>query len=152
VAHGERERRPVDREPVEFHGALRSQRDDTRREALLRNVLERVGDKWTLLVIEELGSAGELRFTQLRDRVGQVSQKMLTQTLRALERDGLVSRTVHPEVFPRVDYRLTARGEALGEAVCDLWKWVETHMDEVERSRHAYDRAKARGSRGEPQP
>ena len=84
-----------------------------RREALLRNVLERVGDKWTLLVIEELGSAGELRFTQLRDRVGQVSQKMLTQTLRALERDGLVSRTVHPVVPPRVDYRLTARGEAL---------------------------------------
>ena len=123
-----------------------------RREALLRNVLERVGDKWTLLVIEELGSAGELRFTQLRDRVGQVSQKMLTQTLRALERDGLVSRKVHPVVPPRVDYRLTARGEALGEAVCDLWKWVETHMDEVERSRHAYDRAKARGARGEPQP
>jgi DNA-binding HxlR family transcriptional regulator len=109
------------------------------KEALVREMLERVGDKWTLLVIEELGSGGELRFTQLRDRIGGVSQKMLTKTLRELERDGLVTRRVHPVVPPRVDYKLTKLGEALGEAVCGMWTWVEKHMKDVERSRRAYD-------------
>jgi DNA-binding HxlR family transcriptional regulator len=83
-------------------------------EAMVREMLERVGDKWTLLVIEELGSGGEMRFTRLRDRIGNVSQKMLTKTLRDLERDGLVSRRVHAVVPPRVDYKLTKLGEALG--------------------------------------
>jgi DNA-binding HxlR family transcriptional regulator len=113
------------------------------KEALVREMLERVGDKWTLLVIEELGSGGELRFTRLRDRIGNVSQKMLTKTLRELERDGLVTRRVHPVVPPRVDYKLTKLGEALGEAVCGIWTWVEKHMRDVERSRQAYDRKKA---------
>ena len=110
------------------------------KEALVREMLERVGDKWTLLVIEELGSGGEMRFTELRDRIGGVSQKMLTKTLRELERDGLVSRRVHAVVPPRVDYKLTRLGEALGEAVCGIWTWVETHMKDVVRSRLAYDR------------
>jgi DNA-binding HxlR family transcriptional regulator len=109
------------------------------KEALVREMLERVGDKWTLLVIEELGSGGEMRFTQLRDRIGNVSQKMLTKTLRDLERDGLVTRRVHPVVPPRVDYKLTKLGEALGEAVCGIWTWVEKHMRDVERARRAYD-------------
>lgn len=113
------------------------------KEALVRQMLERVGDKWTLLVIEELGSGGEMRFTRLRDRIGGVSQKMLTRTLRQLERDGLVSRRVHPVVPPRVDYRLTKLGEALGEAVCGIWTWVERHLKDVERSRQAYDRRSA---------
>jgi DNA-binding HxlR family transcriptional regulator len=113
------------------------------KQALVREMLDRVGDKWTLLVIEELGSAGEMRFTQLRDRIGNVSQKMLTKTLRDLERDGLVSRRVHAVVPPRVDYKLTKLGEALGEAVCGIWTWVEKHMKDVERSRLAYDRRKA---------
>lgn len=117
-------------------------KDETKaqKEALVREMLERVGDKWTLLVIEELGSGGELRFTQLRDRIGNVSQKMLTKTLRELERDGLVTRRVHAVVPPRVDYRLTKLGEALGEAVCGMWTWVEKHLKDVERSRLAYDR------------
>jgi DNA-binding HxlR family transcriptional regulator len=114
------------------------------KEALVREMLERVGDKWTLLVIEELGSVGEMRFTQLRDRIGGVSQKMLTKTLRELERDGLVTRRVHQVVPPRVDYKLTALGEALGEAVCGIWTWVEEHMKDVERSRQAYDRKASR--------
>jgi DNA-binding HxlR family transcriptional regulator len=109
------------------------------KEALVREMLERVGDKWTLLVIEELGSGGELRFTRLRDRIGHVSQKMLTKTLRDLERDGLVTRKVHPVVPPRVDYKLTKLGEALGEAVCGIWTWVEKHLKDVERARRAYD-------------
>lgn len=113
------------------------------KEALVREMLDRVGDKWTLLVIEELGSGGEMRFTQLRDRIGGVSQKMLTKTLRDLERDGLLTRRVHAVVPPRVDYKLTKLGEALGEAVCGIWTWVDKHMKEVERSRHAYDRKQA---------
>lgn len=115
-----------------------------RKEALVRELLERIGDKWTLLVVEELSADLPVRFTQLRDRIGGVSQKMLTQTLRALERDGLVSREVFPVVPPRVEYRLTPRGEALGEAVCGLWTFVERHLADVERSRRAYD---ARASR-----
>lgn len=109
------------------------------KEALLREILERVGDKWTLLVIEELGCGSDVRFTQLRDRIGNVSQKMLTKTLRQLERDGLVTRRVHAVVPPRVDYKLTPLGDALGEALCGVWAWVEAHMDEVERCRRAYD-------------
>lgn len=83
----------------------------------------------------ELGCGGEMRFTKLRDRIGNVSQKMLTKTLRDLERDGLVSRRVYPVVPPRVEYKLTA----LGEAVCSVWLWVEEHMNEVECCRRAYD-------------
>lgn len=113
------------------------------KEAMVREMLDRVGDKWTLLVIEELGSGGEMRFTQLRDRIGNVSQKMLTKTLRELERDGLVTRRVHPVVPPRVDYKLTKLGEALGEAVCGIWLWVEKHITHVERARQSYDRKQA---------
>jgi DNA-binding HxlR family transcriptional regulator len=115
-------------------------------EALVRDVLVRVGDKWTLLVIEELGGAGEMRFTRLRDRIGKVSQKMLTKTLRELERDGLVARRVHAVVPPRVDYKLTKQGEALGEALCGVWAWAEKHSSHVERSRRTYDRQKVDGS------
>ena len=129
-------------------GALATKTGPTaaaQKQMLVREMLDRVGDKWTLLVIEELGSGGELRFTQLRDRIGGVSQKMLTKTLRQLERDGLVTRVVHPVVPPRVDYKLTRLGEALGEAVCGIWTWVEKHMKDVERSRQTYDRRKASG-------
>jgi DNA-binding HxlR family transcriptional regulator len=118
-------------------------------EALVREILERVGDKWTLLVIEELGAAGPLRFTRLRDRIGGVSQKMLTKTLRQLERDGLVARRVYPVVPPRVDYRLTRLGEALGEAVCPIWIWVEKNVAAVRRSRQAYDRSTRPSRRSE---
>lgn len=129
-------------------GARQAKRSEAaaQKETLVREILERVGDKWTLLVVEELGVGGEMRFTQLRDRIGGVSQKMLTKTLRQLERDGLVSRRVHPVVPPRVDYKLTKLGEALGEAVCGIWTWVEKHMREVARSRQAYDRRRASSS------
>jgi DNA-binding HxlR family transcriptional regulator len=110
------------------------------KEAMVRDVLARVADKWTLLVIEELGSGGEMRFTRLRDRLGNVSQKMLTKTLRDLERDGLVTRRVHAIVPPRVDYKLTKLGEELGEAVCGIWTWVERYARDVERARQAYER------------
>jgi DNA-binding HxlR family transcriptional regulator len=113
-------------------------------EALLREVLERVADKWTLLVLNALEEGGEMRFTRLRDHVGGVSQKMLTKTLRQLERDGLVTRRVYAEVPPRVEYRLTERGQGLNEATCALWLWVEANMADVEQSRRAYDAAAGR--------
>ena len=107
--------------------------------ALVREMLGRVGDKWTLLVIDALDEAGhELRFSQLRDTIGGISQKMLTKTLRELERDGLVTRRVYPEVPPRVDYRLTKLGQILGEAVCGVWEWVEDNIAAVERARREY--------------
>ena len=68
-----------------------------------------------------------------------ISQKMLTKTLRQLERDGLVTRRVHPVIPPRVDYKLTRLGESLGEAVCGIWVWAEKHGRDVERARRAYD-------------
>src|SRR5437667_1845852 len=80
-------------------------------QVLVRQILERVADKWTLLVIDAL-EQGEMRFSRLREKVGEVSQKMLTKTLRQLERDGLVTRRVYAEVPPRVDYRLTPLGHS----------------------------------------
>jgi len=115
-------------------------------EALVRDVLVRVADKWTLLIIEAL-EEGELRFSRLRERIDGVSQKMLTQTLRQLERDGLVSRTVYPEVPPRVDYCLTSLGRQLGVALCGVWQWASQHAEEVEQARQAFDRAVAERGR-----
>lgn len=112
------------------------------KEVMARQMLERVADKWTLLVIEALEEAGTLRFSRLREQVGGVSQKMLTKTLRQLERDGLVTRTVHPVVPPQVDYSLTKLGASLAEAVCGLWLWVEKHAERVEKSRQAFDASK----------
>lgn len=106
---------------------------------VVRELLERVADKRTLLVIEELGSRGEMRFTRLREALGGVSQKMLTKTLRQLERDGLVERRVFPVVPPRVEYRLMPLGESLGAAVCGIWTWVERHSKTVHASRGVFD-------------
>jgi DNA-binding HxlR family transcriptional regulator len=117
---------------------------ETTQQALVHEMLERIADKWTLLVIEELAqAAAELRFTHLAQRIPGVSQKMLTKTLRQLERDGLVTRRVHPVIPPHVDYALTSRGESLGEATCGIWLWAEKHGHQVLRSRQAYDDARA---------
>jgi DNA-binding HxlR family transcriptional regulator len=127
---------------IERNGEIRLTEPITpAQEALLRDVLDRVADKWTLLVLDALEVGGEMRFTRLRDRIGGVSQKMLTKTLRQLERDGLVTRRVFPEVPPRVEYRLTERGHTLNEATCALWLWVEANTDAVQQSRRAYDGA-----------
>jgi DNA-binding HxlR family transcriptional regulator len=91
------------------------------------------------LRIDALDSRKTMRFSRLREQVGGVSQKMLTKTLRQLERDGLVGRRVHAEVPPRVDYRLTPLGVTLGESVCGLWTWVEANLHDVERARRTYD-------------
>jgi DNA-binding HxlR family transcriptional regulator len=115
-----------------------------KKQALLHEILERIADKWTLLVIEALDGESELRFSDLQRRIGKVSHKMLTKTLRQLERDGLVTRRIHAEVPPRVDYKLTPLGESLGESVCGVWMWVGEHMPDVERARRMYDRKNGR--------
>ncbi len=104
-----------------------------------RIVLDRIGDKWTVLVVTALG--GEtLRFTELRERVGGVAPKVLTQTLRALERDGLVNRKVYAEVPPRVEYRLTRLGRSLREPIATVRRWAETHIGSVLAARERADR------------
>src|SRR6266446_8263621 len=104
-----------------------------------RDVLARVGDTWSVYVIHVLGDAGTLRFNELRSRVDGISQRMLTVTLRGMERDGLVRRTVYPEVPPRVEYSLTRLGTTLRQLVRRLVEWSEAHLKEVDVARAAYD-------------
>ena len=107
-------------------------------ECRLREVLDRVGDKWSLLVIYLLGG-GTRRFMDLLRSIDGISQRMLTVTLRGLERDGLVTRTVHPVVPPRVDYALTPMGRTLLESVGPLMEWSVAHTADVAAARAAYD-------------
>ena len=111
---------------------------DPRVEALVHDLIGRVADKWTMLILELLEERGELRFTQLAKLIGTISQKMLTQTLRHMERDGLVIRTVHPVVPPNVEYRLTDLGQSLGAAFCGVWIWAERNIAAVEEARRAF--------------
>lgn len=108
-----------------------------------REILDLIADKWTLLVIEVLSEEGEMRFTRLQERIGGISQKMLTKTLRQMERYGLVTRHVHPVIPPHVDYRITELGESLGEAVCGIWEWKLKNQERVAAARAAFD-AKAK--------
>jgi DNA-binding HxlR family transcriptional regulator len=101
-------------------------------------VLSRVGDKWTVLVVQYLGS-GPMRFSELKRSIGGISQKMLTTTLRGLERDGLVTRTVFPTIPPRVDYELTDLGRGLAEPVQALGKWAFEHLPEIQGARTNFD-------------
>ena len=116
---------------------------DPRIDALVNDVIGQVADKWTMLILEALADHGELRFTQVGRQVPGISQKMLTQTLRQMERDGLVHRTVHPVIPPRVDYRLTELGDSLGEAFCGVWTWAEANVERIEAARARFDAAKA---------
>jgi DNA-binding HxlR family transcriptional regulator len=111
---------------------------DPKVEVLVREIIERVADKWTMLVLEVLEEHGVVRFTQLGKLVGGISQKMLTKTVRQMERDGLVTRTVHPVIPPRVEYELTALGRGLSEAFCGVWVWAEVHGEEIARARRAF--------------
>ncbi len=112
-------------------------------EALVIEVIGRVADKWTMIVLEVLIEHGELRFTRIGELANGISQKMLTQTLRQMERDGLVVRTVHPVIPPRVEYRLTDLGFTLSEAFCGVWLWAETNFDRIGKARQAFDAARA---------
>jgi DNA-binding HxlR family transcriptional regulator len=104
-----------------------------------REMIVRVADKWSMYVIHVLADAGPLRFGELRRRVDGVSQRMLTVTLRGLERDGLVNRTMYPEVPPRVEYALTPLGATLRVIVRELMEWSGAHLAEVDQARARYD-------------
>jgi len=106
-----------------------------------RRILDRIGDRWTVLIVGVLGD-GDARFSALRRRVDGVSQKMLTQTLRGLERDGLVRRTVYPEVPVRVVYALTDAGRTLLEPLHALQQWSIEHLSDVSAAQNAYDVAR----------
>ena len=105
-----------------------------------RQVINGIGDRWSLLVLYAL-EGGTLRFQELRRAVDGVSQKMLTQTLRTLQRDGLVSRTVYASVPPKVEYALTPLGASLSESIAAIRAWAYAHMDQIEAARHDYDEA-----------
>lgn len=111
---------------------------DPRLNALVMDLIGAVADKWTMTVLEVLIEAGVLRFTRLAEAVPGISQKMLTQTLRQMERDGLLTRTVHPVVPPHVEYQLTDLGMSLGEAFCSVWTWAEEHLERIEAARAAF--------------
>jgi DNA-binding HxlR family transcriptional regulator len=104
------------------------------------DVLARVGDKWSVLVVTKLGG-GPLRFNELRRSIGGISQRMLTLTLRGLERDGLITRTVFPVIPPRVDYALTALGRDLLEPVSALGDWALRNQTKIARAREQFDGA-----------
>jgi DNA-binding HxlR family transcriptional regulator len=104
----------------------------------VREVLHRVGDKWSVLVVSLLGD-GAMRFSELRRSIEGVSQRMLTLTLRGLERDGLIERTVFPEIPPRVEYELTRLGKTLLEPIQGLADWAESHRTSIQDARTKFD-------------
>src|SRR5580693_10789050 len=104
----------------------------------VRMVLDRVGDKWAIYVVDRLGS-GPRRFSELNRGIDGITARMLTVTLRGLERDGILTRTVHAAVPPRVDYALTPLGETLLSAIGQLVSWADTHLPEIEAAQAAYD-------------
>jgi DNA-binding HxlR family transcriptional regulator len=107
----------------------------------VRNVLDRFGDKWSTLVILILGDAGTLRFNELHRLMETVSEKMLTVTLKKLDADGLVKRTLYPQVPPRVEYVLTERGRSLLPLLQGLVVWANENMPEIQKSREQYQAA-----------
>ncbi len=127
-------------DPAPLHAPRAYPPVDPKVEALVNEVIGRVADKWTMILLEVLTEHGELRFTRLGSLAGGISQKMLTQTLRQMERDGLVIRTVHPVVPPKVEYRLTGLGLSLSEAFCGVWMWAEKNLAIIEASRKRFDR------------
>ena len=129
------------RRAQEGTGLLPGHRDDPGDCRAVSAVLSRVGDKWTVLVVSELGR-GPKRFNELRKAVGSISQRMLTLTLRALERDGLVTRTVYPTVPPRVEYALTRLGSSLLEPVSALETWARKNRAAMDTARSRFDAGK----------
>lgn len=121
--------------PGTVESGERSDRDE-----LLRDVMDRIGDKWSVTVICRLDD-GPLRFNALRRAVNGITQRMLSTTVRRLERDGLISRTVEPTVPPRVEYALTERGRSLHGILAELVSWTEANLDEIRRDREEYDAA-----------
>jgi DNA-binding HxlR family transcriptional regulator len=110
----------------------------------VRNVLERFGDKWSLLVLMLLEEGQVLRFSEINGYIRTISQKMLAVTLKSLEADGLIKRTVYPQIPPKVEYELTPMGKSLLPHLHDLAKWALVNMDHIKASRQHYDQAMRR--------
>ena len=105
----------------------------------IRQVLDRFGDKWSILIIELLSHEGKLRFSEIAHTIGDISQKMLTVTLRSLESDGLVIRQFFPEIPPRVEYELSELGKSLVPHIQQLSAWGQTHMDTILENRKRFE-------------
>jgi DNA-binding HxlR family transcriptional regulator len=118
---------------------------DPRVEALVTDLIGCVADKWTMIILEVLVEHGELRFTRLGKLVGGISQKMLTQTVRRMERDGLLTRKVYPVVPPKVEYKITDLGLTLSAAFCGVWMWATENLQNIEEARRKFDK-KAKNS------
>ncbi len=127
---------PVDAPPKAASSTVHAVSTDCGR---VGEVLSRIGDKWSVLVVMLLRH-GSRRFSELKREIGGVSQRMLTLTLRGLERDGLVTRTVYPTTPPRVDYALTPLGHSLREPVEALGEWAFAHLDAIDTARRNFDR------------
>jgi DNA-binding HxlR family transcriptional regulator len=112
---------------------------DPRVTALVNDLIGCVADKWTMLILEALAEKGTLRFSRLGEQVAGISQKMLTQTVRQMERDGLLTRKVYAVVPPKVEYELTHLGLSLGGAFCGVWVWASENLKQVEKARRDFD-------------
>ncbi|SEW45385.1 transcriptional regulator, HxlR family [Chitinophaga sp. YR573] len=108
-------------------------------ECPIRQVLDRFGDKWSMLVVELLSHRGRLRFSEIGQNIEDISQKMLTVTLRSLESDGLITREIFPEIPPRVEYELTSLGKSLVPHIMSLTSWGIEHMATILENRKAYE-------------
>ncbi len=109
---------------------------------LKSDILNHVGNKWSLFVIHTLGVDGRMRFSNLQKNITGISQKMLTKCVRELERDGLISRTVYPEVPPRVEYELTSLGRGFLVQVTPLWYWIANSVEQFKEARGNYEKSK----------
>ena len=122
------------------HAAREYPELDPKVELLVQDLIGRVADRWTMIILEVLVEHGTLRFTQLGRLVTGISQKMLTQTIRQMERDGLLTRKVYPVVPPRVEYALTEMGLTLSAAFCGVWVWAAENLQKVEGARSKFDK------------
>jgi DNA-binding HxlR family transcriptional regulator len=130
---------PCDHDPPkELPMSLHSSKIDGAERCPIRDVLDRMGDRWSMLVLMTLDQGGTLRFGMLKSGIGDISQRMLSITLRRLEQDGLVSRTAHATVPPRVDYALTPLGASFLEPMRGLLRWAEANHQQVRQARQAY--------------
>ncbi len=109
----------------------------------IRHVLDRLGDKWSILIVTILGEEEKLRFNEISNKIGDISQKMLTVTLRSLEADGLITRQFYPEIPPRVEYALTGLGRSLLPLIEELADWAMNNLDAILKNREAYNNLKS---------
>ena len=130
--------------------AFRAEGDQVQICGAMGDILNRIGDKWSVMVVGQL-TRKTMRFNELRHSIGGISQRMLTLTLRNLERDGLVTRTVYPEIPPRVEYQLTELGRTLTGPLDTLWNWAAAHMHSVNESRSNYDRVHEAAAEPKPE-